>query len=66
MGRQKNGDRRRSGQGWLSTLVGILVLTAGGFLIGLVVGVISEEPELVARLEARLLAQRTANRTRPD
>ena len=44
MGRQKGGDRRRSGQGWLSTLVGILVLTAGGFLIGLVVGVVSEEP----------------------
>lgn len=48
MGRQKDGDRRRSGQGWLSTLVGVLVLMAGGFLIGLVVGVVSEEPELVA------------------
>jgi len=48
MGRQTNGDRRRSGQGWLSTLIGILVLTVGGFLIGLVVGVVSEEPELVA------------------
>ena len=48
MGSQKNGDRRRSGQGWLSTLVGVLVLTVGGFLIGLVVGVVSEEPELVA------------------
>jgi len=48
MGKQGTADRRRSGQGWLSTLVGIVVLVVGGFLIGLVVGVISEEPELVA------------------
>ena len=48
MGRQGAVDRRRAGQGWLSTLVGIVVLVVGGFLIGLVVGVVSEEPELVA------------------
>lgn len=48
MGKQGTVERRRSGQGWLSTLVGIVVLVAGGFLIGLVVGVVSEEPELVA------------------
>ena len=48
MGKQAKLDRRYSGQAWLSTLVGILVLVVGGFLIGLVVGVVSEEPELVA------------------
>jgi cell division septation protein DedD len=48
MGKQAKVDRRSSGQAWLSTLVGILVLVVGGFLIGLVVGVVSEEPELVA------------------
>ncbi len=40
-------SRRVAGQGWLSTLFGVLVLVAGGFALGLVVGVISEEPELV-------------------
>lgn len=48
MGKKAKADRRDSGQAWLSTLVGICVLVVGGFLIGLVVGVVSEEPELVA------------------
>jgi len=48
MGKHSKVDRRYSGQAWLSTLVGILVLVVGGFLIGLVVGVVSEEPQLVA------------------
>jgi cell division septation protein DedD len=39
--------KRTAGQGWLSTLLGVFVLVAGGFALGLVVGVISEEPELV-------------------
>lgn len=41
-------DRKRTaGQGWLTTVLGILVLVAGGFSLGLVVGIVSEEPELV-------------------
>lgn len=43
----KRNTRRSAGQGWLSTLLGVFVLVAGGFALGLVVGVISEEPELV-------------------
>lgn len=39
---------RRLGQGWLATLVGIFVLVVGGFVLGLAVGVVFEEPELVA------------------
>ncbi len=39
--------KRAAGQGWLTTLLGIFVLVAGGFGLGLIVGVISEEPELV-------------------
>jgi cell division septation protein DedD len=39
--------KRSAGQGWLSTMLGILVLVAAGFGLGLVVGVVSEEPELV-------------------
>jgi DedD protein len=41
--------RRRHGtsQGWLVTLLGILVLVTGGFVLGLIVGIVSEEPELV-------------------
>jgi DedD protein len=41
--------RRRQGtsQGWLVTLLGILVLVTGGFVLGLIVGIVSEEPELV-------------------
>lgn len=33
--------------GWLLSLLGAAVLVAGGFVVGLVVGVVSEEPELV-------------------
>ena len=33
--------------GWLASLVGACVLVAGGFALGLVAGVVSEEPELV-------------------
>jgi cell division septation protein DedD len=36
-----------SGQGWVSTLLGVFVLVVGGFALGLIVGVVSEEPELV-------------------
>jgi len=39
--------RRGGGQGWLSTLLGIGVLVAVGFVLGLVAGVVREEPELV-------------------
>ncbi|MAI79376.1 MAG: hypothetical protein CL917_10580 [Deltaproteobacteria bacterium] len=48
MSRAEERAKRQAGQGWLSTLVGVLVLVAGGFVIGLIVGVVSEEPELVA------------------
>ena len=33
--------------GWFATLIGGAVLIVGGFSLGLVVGVVSEEPELV-------------------
>jgi DedD protein len=39
--------RRSAGQGWIATLVGVLVLVTGGFVLGLIVGVVSEEPDLV-------------------
>ena len=41
--------KRRHGtsQGWIVTLLGILVLVTGGFVLGLIVGIVSEEPELV-------------------
>ncbi|MGH0036892.1 MAG: SPOR domain-containing protein [Myxococcota bacterium] len=38
-------DARQSS--WLTSLLGAVVLIAGGFLVGLVVGVVSEEPDLV-------------------
>jgi cell division protein FtsN len=39
--------RRRPRQHWGKALFGIVVLIVGGFLLGLIVGVVSEEPELV-------------------
>lgn len=33
--------------GWITSLLGAVVLIAGGFLVGLVFGVVSEEPDLV-------------------
>lgn len=38
---------RDSGSRWLVTLLGVVVLVAGGFAMGLVVGVVSQEPDLV-------------------
>lgn len=44
----KKSDRMRDGEpGWFATLIGAGVLIAGGFSLGLVAGVVSEEPELV-------------------
>lgn len=40
--------RGRSGPGWLSTVLGVLVLCSVGFLGGLVAGVVFENPRLVA------------------
>ncbi|MFP6641601.1 MAG: SPOR domain-containing protein [Myxococcota bacterium] len=48
MARRSNTNRRRLGQGWLTTLLGVLILVVGGFMLGLAVGVVFEEPELVA------------------
>jgi cell division septation protein DedD len=36
-----------SGSGWLASLLGAALLVVSGFLLGLVVGVVKEEPELV-------------------
>lgn len=42
------GGKMRSGEpGWFASLLGAAVLIAGGFALGLVAGVVSEEPELV-------------------
>jgi len=41
-------ERGSVGHGWLSTILGVLVLVAGGFALGLFFGVVFEEPELVA------------------
>jgi cell division septation protein DedD len=41
------GERRDGEPGWLVSLLGAGVLIAGGFVVGLIVGVVSEEPELV-------------------
>jgi len=47
MGAEAVRGRRSTAQGWLVTLLGILVLVTGGFVLGLIVGIVSEEPELV-------------------
>jgi len=41
-------SQRARESGWLITLLGVAVLVAGGFALGLIAGVVSEEPELVA------------------
>lgn len=42
------GRSMREGEpGWLASLLGAAVLIAGGFALGLVAGVVSDEPELV-------------------
>ena len=38
---------REGEPGWLASLLGAAVLIAGGFALGLVAGVVSDEPELV-------------------
>jgi len=48
MASARGGEQRGGGPGWLSMGLGVVVLTIGGFALGLVVGVVSEEPELVA------------------
>jgi len=49
MAARKNGGQGESGSGWIATILGVMVLVAAGFLVGLVVGVISEQPELMVR-----------------
>ena len=39
--------------GWLASLLGAVVLIVGGFALGLVAGVVTEEPELVVIHGAR-------------
>jgi len=42
------GSNRRDGEaGWFASLVGAVVLILGGFALGLVAGVVSEDPDLV-------------------
>lgn len=40
-------SRSRRGSSWFSSLLGAAVLIIGGFLLGLVVGIVKEEPKLV-------------------
>jgi DedD protein len=40
-------DRGSAGPSWLASLLGIAFLVTAGFVFGLVVGVVKEEPELV-------------------
>ena len=40
--------RANAGPGWIATTLGVLVLMLGGFLAGLLVGIVGQEPELVA------------------
>ena len=42
-----NTNVRDGKSGWLASLLGAAVLIAGGFGLGLVAGLVSEEPELV-------------------
>jgi DedD protein len=49
MAERSNRGRSGEGGGWLTTLLGVAVLVVTGFVFGLVVGVVSEEPELVVR-----------------
>ena len=41
-------ERGDIGPGWIATTLGVLVLITAGFLAGLLVGIIGQEPELVA------------------
>ena len=45
-GRSQSG-RGDNGPGWIATVLGMVVLVTAGFIVGLIVGVISEEPTLV-------------------
>jgi cell division septation protein DedD len=49
MAARKNGGQGESGSGWIATILGMMVLVVAGFLAGLVVGVISEQPELMVK-----------------
>ncbi len=45
---RKRASNRSDGEvGWFASLLGAVVLIAGGFSLGLVAGVVSEEPQLV-------------------
>lgn len=41
------GSKRASSPSWLASLMGAVFLISAGFMLGLVVGVVKEEPELV-------------------
>jgi cell division septation protein DedD len=67
MARESTKRRKSSGAGWIATLLGIAVLVVGGFALGLVVGVVSEEPELVVgHLAGRTTEVSWSGDARPD
>ena len=43
----RRSDERDGAAGWLASLLGAVVLIVGGFALGLVAGLVTEEPELV-------------------
>jgi cell division septation protein DedD len=47
MAGKSEGGRGDGGPGWIATILGMVVLIASGFVVGLVVGVVSQEPKLV-------------------
>ena len=47
MAERSRSQKRDSSPGWLASLVGAIFLVSAGFMLGLVVGVVQDEPELV-------------------
>ena len=47
MAGQSRSQKRESTPGWLASLVGAIFLVSAGFMLGLVVGIVKDEPELV-------------------
>ncbi|MCZ6464504.1 MAG: SPOR domain-containing protein [Proteobacteria bacterium] len=43
----RRGPKGKAGPGWIRTLLGVAILCSSGFLVGLVAGVVTEEPEIV-------------------
>lgn len=48
MARARDSGERAVARGWFGTLLGMILLIGTGFVLGLLAGIVTEEPELVA------------------